>query len=181
MQNTFGRFIFGGYSSSSYFGRYADLDDCRLYGNALTPTQIMAAMASENAATGTFGDGCTGPTTTPTIGALGGAPAVGNAGFMIGTDNLEPGVPQVINLGLWASATGLPFDLSTILGATYTGCFAETGPDLFGFILGGSTGAAVPVAIPNDPTLAGAHLYAQTVVLGSTGAVSPALDINVQN
>jgi hypothetical protein len=71
--NTFtfqaGEFVIGGYgTSTSLVTRYMEMDDFRLYSRALTPAELMTAMASENPSTSTFGDGCTGPSVVPQIG-----------------------------------------------------------------------------------------------------------------
>ncbi|MBK8975583.1 MAG: PKD domain-containing protein [Planctomycetes bacterium] len=178
---TGGNFKIGSYSTltTSGYTRYAQMDDFRLYGSALTPAEIMTAMGSEHPTTGTFGDGCSGPVTTPTIGASGGAPAIGNAAFTIELRGMEAGVPQALNIAAFVVGGGLlPFDLGSVL-PTFTGCFAELFPDV-SVGLAGTASASVPVAIPAIPALAGAHAYAQAIVLGSVGAVSPALDINIQ-
>jgi hypothetical protein len=92
---------------------------------------------------------------------------------------MEVGVPQVLNLATGVLGGGfLPYDLGALL-PNFTGCSAELFPEV-GPGLGGQANAQVPLPVPPITTLAGAHLYAQIVVLGSTGAVSPALDVNIQ-
>ncbi|MBK8980013.1 MAG: PKD domain-containing protein [Planctomycetes bacterium] len=176
-----GNFIVGDYGTltSSHFTRYADMDDFRIYGRALTPAEIMTAMASENATTGTFGNGCSGPATTPFIGAGGSAPVIGNPTFTIDVGGMEAFVPQALNIAAFAVAGGvLPYNLGGVL-PTFAGCSAELFPDVSVGLAGTAT-ASVPIAIPAIPALAGAHAYAQAIVLGSVGAVSPALDIHMQ-
>jgi PKD repeat protein len=176
-----GNFTIGSYgtTTASFFTRYWEMDDFRLYARALTPAELMTAMAAENPTTAIFGDGCIGPSVVPSLSASGGAPAVGNAAFTIDVAGLEAGVPQALNLGVLTVSGGLlPYDLGVLL-ANFTGCFAETLPDISVSLAGGST-ANVSVPIPNIPAIAGSHAYVQTVVLGSTGAVSPVLDINLQ-
>src|SRR5690606_7168601 len=72
--NTFtfnaGNLIIGGYgTTTTLFTRYFDMDDFRVYGSALTPTQILAAMQGENAAATTFGEACAGANGDPQISA----------------------------------------------------------------------------------------------------------------
>jgi PKD repeat protein len=178
-----GSLALGTYStltSSSNYLRYADLDDFRIYSRALTPAQILQSMLFESPVTSTFGDGCAGPTGVPQISTSGGAPSIaGNASFAIEASGMEPGVPAAINLGLAQTSNPfLPYDLS-IIGASYAGCFAEVFPDLVALGIVNTTGSATAaLAIPADPSLANFHFYGQVVVLGTLGAVSPALDIN---
>ena len=172
-------------STTSTYSRFYDMDDFRLYNRALNQTDVQNAMMGENPTTSTFGPGCAGTSGVPTIGASGGAPAINNTTFAIDYANVEPNRPTTLSLGFIASAGGtLPLDVSFLLGA---GCGIEQSADL-GVGLTTATGSgSFPLAVPNDASLVGGHLYAQVIVLGSgfpvsgNGAVSPALDINVQN
>jgi hypothetical protein len=137
-------------------------------------------MLFESPTTSNFGAGCAGAAGVPQLGASGGAPSVaGNAAFAFAASNMEPGRPAAINLGTQQRANPfIPYDLS-VVGPTLAGCFAEVFPDLVAIGVANVNGAASsPLPIPADPSLASFHFYAQLVVLGSTGAVSPALDIN---
>jgi hypothetical protein len=177
-----GNLIVGSYSTTAgSFTRYFDIDDFRVYARALTPAEIATAMASESPAATTFGDGCAGPATTPSILAQNGAPALGNAVFRIEATDLEAGRPQAIFMGLSATGGGtLPLDISLLLGASYAGCEFEVLPDLIAVPLPGTPSGGVNLALSNDPILAGLHVYAQAIVLGSLGAASPALDVNLE-
>lgn len=172
--------IVGSYGATSInlFSRYFELDDFRIYGRALTTTELGQAMASENPTTSTFGAGCAGGAGVPQIGASGGAPtATGNPRFAIEVSRMEAGRPAVLNFGFAVRAPFLPYDLSFIPG--FSGCAAEVVPDLANVALPNAIGAvSVPLSIPADPGLVNVHVYVQGVVLGSTqGAVTPALDI----
>ena len=176
-----GQLVIGNYSStSSAFSRYFDIDDFRVYGRALTTAEIAAIGASENPAATTFGVACSGPSTAPTVSGAGGAPAIGNANFAVEAGNLEPGVTQVLNIGLFTSSPGLPYDLGTVLPATHTGCLAQVFPDAVGVALNGTSSTLVPLPVPNSAVLAGNHVFCQVITLGSVGAVSDVLDVNVQ-
>ena len=167
-------------------GLHYDIDDFRLYGNALSAADVQIAMMQESATSSSFGAGCTGPSGgAPSVTASGGAPRVGNAGFTMNVTGMEPGRPAVLALGGLAVAGGaLPADVSFLLGA---GCQIEIAQDVAGILGNGSGSASLPLAIPNNVLLAGAHLYGQVLVVGSgfslpfAGALSPAIDINVQN
>ena len=176
-----GHLWIGAYAdSTNLITRHYQLDDFRLYDRALTPTEVQAiATGGENPITTTFGDGCTGPTGVPTIGAGQGPPELGNTAFTIDCGNLEIGVPQVLNLAVWTSEPGLPVDLDPLL-PNGSGCFAEIFPDLIGVSLPGNATGSYVLPIPSDPTLAGFHIFAQVIAIGSEGAVSPALIVNPQ-
>ena len=61
------------------------------------------------------------------------------------------------------------------------GCFLYVTPILITLSFYGTPSASIPLPIPNTPALAGGHVYCQGLVFGSSGAVTPALDINIQN
>jgi hypothetical protein len=53
-------------------------------------------------------------------------------------------------------------------------------PDI---LIGSHTGTgsfSVPVPIPPGPWMAGYHIYSQILVVGSSGALTPVLDSNLQ-
>ena len=181
--NTFtinlGNFIVGAYgTTTSLFTRYFDMDDFRFYGRALTAAEILGCMVKEQAAATTFGDGCAGPGGVPTI-AGNGQPTLGNLGFVVNIDQTEAGRVAAILLGTLAVDGGArPLDVSFLFGP---GCLAETLPDLGAFVVGVGPNNPFPLPIPNIPALAGGHVYAQGLVFGTSGAVTPALDINLQN
>jgi PKD repeat protein len=173
-------------SLTSGMGRYYDVDDFRMYGRALSAAEIQIAILNETPSTSMFGAGCAGPSgAAPTVGSSGGAPQVGNSNYTINVSGMEPGRPAVLALGGLAVAGGaLPADVSFLLGA---GCQLEIAQDVAA-ILGNATGtASLPLAIPNNSLLSGSHLYGQVIVVGSgfslpfAGALSPAIDINIQN
>ncbi|MGA0870744.1 MAG: hypothetical protein ACO3UM_17580, partial [Planctomycetota bacterium] len=99
-------------------------------------------------------------------------------------DVQQRGLEEQAPGGLAVAGGALPADVSFLLGA---GCQLEIAQDVAA-ILGNATGtASLPLAIPNNSLLAGSHLYGQVIVVGSgfslpfAGALSPAIDINIQN
>ncbi|MDA0372421.1 MAG: PKD domain-containing protein [Planctomycetota bacterium] len=172
-------------AATSGMGLHYDVDDFRLYGNALTAGDIQLAMMQESPTFSSFGAGCAGPSGgAPSVTSSGGAPRVGNASFTLDVTGMEPGRPAVLALGGLVVAGGaLPADVSFLLG---TGCQIEIAQDVAGILGNGSGSASLPLGIPNNVLLAGAHLYGQVLVVGSgfslpfAGALSPAIDINVQ-
>jgi PKD repeat protein len=177
-----GRLLIGTYStltSASNYLRYADLDDFRIYGRALTPAQLLQSMLFESPTTSTFAAGCSGPSSVPQLGASGGAPTIaGNAAFRLEAAGMQVGAPAAINLGLAQTSNPfLPYDLGFLPG--FAGCSVEVFPDVAALGIANVNGAAsLGLAVPADPSLASFHFYGQLVVLGTQGAVSPALDIN---
>lgn len=156
-----------------------DMDDFRMYGRALTGAELLGMAISEQPAASTFGTGCAGPGGIPTIGGSGGVPRVGNGSFTVDINNTEVGRVAAILIGVLAVDGGnRPLDVSFLFGA---GCQAETLPDLAAFVVGVGPNNPFPLPIPNTPALAGGHVYCQGLVFGSSGAVTPALDINIQN
>jgi PKD repeat protein len=182
--NTFavnlGNFLVGGYTTSTaLYTRYFEMDDFRLYGRALTPAEILGCAVQEQASATTFGAGCAGASGVPTIAGSGGQPTVGNAAFQIDIGNVEAGQLTALLIGVLAVDGGArPLDISFLFGP---GCVAETLPDLGAFVAGVGPSSSFPLTIPNDPALAGGHVYAQALVFATDGAASPALDVNIQN
>ncbi|MEZ5962411.1 MAG: LamG-like jellyroll fold domain-containing protein [Planctomycetota bacterium] len=164
-----------GDSGLSPFGQHYDMDDFRYFGRALTQTEILAAMLTEEASAGTFGTACAGPNGLPVVAGFG-LPQLGNATFRVDLTNAEPSRPCALVLGVTPATFGT-FDLSGILGS---GCLLQTDPFAILFNGTGATGATQALPIPSGANLHGAHLYAQWVVAGSTGAVTEVLDINLQ-
>lgn len=71
----------------------------------------------------------------------------------------------------------LPLDLSAALGA---GCALGVFPEVSFPFFTAAGGFSLPLGLPADPTLNGAHGYVQVVVVGTSGAISNALDGNLQ-
>ncbi|MBI5852459.1 MAG: PKD domain-containing protein [Planctomycetes bacterium] len=155
-----------------------DMDDFRIYGRALNNVEILGALQHERPASSTFGLGCAGPGGVPVIATSGGVPQLGNGAFQIDVSNTEVGAPCAVTIGIFAIQGGLPLDLSFLLGP---GCVAENLPDLAAFVVGLGPSGSLPLGLPLDPNLAGAHLYAQAIVFGTQGAASKGLAINLQN
>lgn len=164
-----------GDSGLSPFGVHYDMDDFRYYGRALTQPEIMAAMVAENPSAGTFGSSCAGPGGAPQIGATG-LPQLGNPTFSIDLANAEDSRLCVLALGLQPAAFGT-FDLSPALGA---GCTLQVDPFSLLLQVVVATAATQPMPIPNNAALHGLHVYGQWIIAGSTGAVTQALDVNIQ-
>ncbi|MBI5852458.1 MAG: PKD domain-containing protein [Planctomycetes bacterium] len=168
-----------GTGGTSTFSMHYDMDDFRMYSRALNGQEILGCIAQEKAAATTYGLGCSGPGGVPVIATSGGIPALGNGAFQIDVTNTEPGAPCAVTIGVLARAGGsLPLDLSFLLGA---GCVAQNLPDLAAFVIGLGPSGSLPLGLPLDPNLAGAHLYCQALVFGTQGAASKGLDINLQN
>jgi hypothetical protein len=160
-----------------------DLDDVRVYAEARTPGQIQQDMAHEVATASRFGAGGPGPLATPEIGALA-PPSVPGPDFALQLHFAEPGRPCVLALGFSASAWGvpggslpLPLDLAGPLGP---GCTLLVSPDVLLFGATGTGSLAQPLPIPAAPALKGLHAYAQWIVIGSAGATTRGLDLNLQ-
>ncbi|MGE0142301.1 MAG: PKD domain-containing protein [Planctomycetota bacterium] len=166
-------------SGSSRATSHYHMDDFRFYSRALSPAEILGAMLSEQASATTFGSGCAGLSGVPTISGSGGQPKLGNAGFSVQVGNVDAGSVIATLIGVLAVDGGArPVDLSLVFGP---GCQAETLPDLAAFVIGVGPSASLPLALPLDPALAGAHIYVQAAAFGAPSAMSPALDINLQN
>ncbi|MCA8950261.1 MAG: hypothetical protein KDE27_12220 [Planctomycetes bacterium] len=152
-----------------------DLDDFRWYGRALVQGEILASMASENPAASSYGTPCPGTLGDPTIFGNG-VPQLGNASFTVDLANAENGRLCALALGLTPVAFGsMPLD--PFLGA---GCSLQTDHLALVFAVTAGNGASVSVVIPADPSFQGFHIYGQYLVAGTTGAVTPVLDINIE-
>jgi hypothetical protein len=155
-----------------------DLDDFRLYARTMSQADIQTAMKAENPSTSTYGASCAGPATEPKIDASGGAPAVGNAAFRIETRDVEAGRSAFLIGGIKAHDRGrLPLDIGWLLGA---GCKVECSIEAAAPFNPTGGAGSFPMPIPNNAALAGGHVYFQVVVIGTKGAVSEGLDVNVQ-
>jgi len=158
-----------------------DLDDFRFYGTALTPAQVKAEMMQENPTTSPFDLGSSGPSTVPTImGST--APAPGTATFAVDMENLEASNPGVLMVGLGATkafgAIPLPFNIDFLLAGTGNNLHVD--PFFFLPFASSATGtASIGLPIP-AVAVEGVHLYAQGLLVGTTGAMTPGLDINIE-
>ena len=116
----------------------------------------------------------------PKIGANS-APTPGNNTFAILLTDAEPASAAALYLGFeadqWFGVIPLPYSLEFIFGAG-SGCNAHCGLDIgINWPTGpGTTGYSAPIPFGS----AGAHMYAQWIILGSTGAVTAGMDINIQ-
>lgn len=163
-------------TTSSGYARYYDTDDVRIYSRALSAGEVVAVtLLGENASAGTWGSSCNGPGGEPVIGTNG-APTLGNATFALTLSNAEDARLAVAVLGLSPAAFGT-FDLSGILGA---GCQLEVDPFATTFFLTVANAASQTIAIPNNTLFQGQHIYGQWLVLGTSGAATRAIDINVE-
>ena len=79
-------------------------------------------------------------------------------------------------LGCAQAAFGT-FDLSPWPGA---GCVLQNDAAALTFLITSGNAATQPFAMPAGPGFAGVHIYAQWAVLGSVGAASKMLDINIR-
>lgn len=161
------------------FTLLADIDDFRVYDGARSGAQIQNDMLAEVATGGHYANGCPGPAGVPRI-AANGPPVLPSPTLAITLRRAQPGVPAALLVGFtaraWDSIT-LPLDLSPV---GFQGCLLETAAHL---VFGTSTGSGditLPLPLPNDPSLAGAHVYAQWLVFGTPGATSAGFDLNLQ-
>lgn len=108
----------------------------------------------------TYGAGCPGTGgTAPAIGATG-LPQIGNVGFAITVQN---GLPTSIGLvAAGSAAASIPFGACTVLVAP-PWVTAAVALDVAG-------AGSAPLPIPNIPSLHGAQLYAQCLVVDPNGA-----------
>ncbi len=154
------------------------MDDFRFYRRALGIAEIAQAMQGENATTSRFDLACSGPGGIPTIVATS-APTLPNPGFSLALQNCEPGHLGLLVLGLEATSwlsLPLPLDIFSALGVGNAGCMLHVSP--FSSAISGVGPSSVNVPLPSG--FAGVHLYAQWLVLGSQGATTTGLDINMQ-
>jgi PKD repeat protein len=166
-------------TAGSSITTHYDMDDFRFYTRALSAPEILGLLAAEQAAATNFGAGCAGASGVPTIVGSGGQPKIGNGAFQVDIGNVEVGQITALLVGTLAVEGGArPLDISFLFGP---GCLAETLPDLGAFVAGVGPTSSFPLPIGNIPALVGGHVYAQALVFANDGAVSPALDINIQN
>jgi len=164
-----------GDSGLSPFGLHYDMDDFRYYSRALTQPEILVAMAAENPSAGTFGTACAGPGGAPVISANG-LPQIGNAGFAVDLTLAENNRLCALVLGLAPAAFGT-LDLSGFLGA---GCALQVDGFSLIFQVTSASAASQPLPIPPSTGFLGLHIYGQWLIAGTSGAVTSALDINIQ-
>ena len=165
-----------GDSGLSTFGQHYAMDDFRYFTRALTAAEIAAVMAGEAPSAGPYGTACAGPGGPPAVSGSG-LPQIGNLAFGVDLTSAEPGRACLLVLGIRPATFGV-IDLSAFLG---TGCLLQTDPLLLlASATSGAGTASMPLPIPPDVSLVGAHAYTQWLVVGSQGAVSQVLDINLQ-
>lgn len=161
-------------STSSSYTAYYDMDDVRLYARALSQAEIVAMMAAESPTSSLFGDGCAGTIGVPTMSANS-APTLGNAGYAVTLGSAEDGRLAALVCGFQPRTVG-PIDLSPFLG---TGCALQMDATAAFLSVTAGNAASQSLPIPNLAAISGMHLYCQWLLLGTTGAVSPAIDISV--
>jgi PKD repeat protein len=175
-------------STTSILNDEFDLDDFRLYARALSQMEVQTAMMSESPTTSNYGTGCApGGGAVPSLrGAA--APQLGNAGFGVELSGFAPSSPITLNVGLTTvtdplGGLPLPFDLGAVLPGFFAGCVIEVPlATALGFGADGAGNALLPIPVPADPALAGAHIYMQAYGLNGSGfSFTEALDINFQN
>ncbi|MBM4060585.1 MAG: PKD domain-containing protein [Planctomycetes bacterium] len=165
-----------GTGGTSPIGAHFHLDDFRFYTRALTPAELLInALTVEQAAASVSGLSCPGTLGTPVIGSTGGAPAQGNANFALTLGNAENQRLAALAVGLTPAAFGT-FDLSPWLGA---GCVLQNDAIALNFYVVSGNAVTQPFPIP-AAGFAGQHFYAQWAVLGTVGAATRMLDINIQ-
>lgn len=182
------QFWVGYHSGTQNYTTFYSMDDFRFYSRALSPTEVATVAGGVEPAVATvYGTGCPGAgAVVPTIGASGGAPSVGNSGFTIELDNLEPNSFGGFAFGYYANqltAAGgpLPFDISGLGLGFAAGCNVEIGElAALGFNFQATGATSQPLPIPINPALSGAHLYVQGVAIGSVFCLSDALDISMK-
>ncbi|MBM4060584.1 MAG: PKD domain-containing protein [Planctomycetes bacterium] len=163
-------------SGTSPIGTHYHLDDFRFYTRALSPAEILInALSVEQASAGVSGLSCPGTLGTPVIGSTGGAPTQGNAAFAVTLSNAEDLRLAAIAFGFTPAAFGT-FDLSPWLGA---GCVLQNDAVGLNFLITSGNAATQPFPIP-AAGFAGLHIYGQWAVLGTVGAATRMIDINIQ-
>ena len=164
------------------------MDDFRFYSRALSPADVMAAMAAEVPVTSNYGSGCAqGGAGIPTLRADS-PPQIGTNFDMV-VEGFEAGASVTIYVSPFTSVDPvgglpLPFDLGSVLPGLFGGCTLEVG------IAGSSRGlgslpagtGSTTFVLPALPLLQGVHIYAQALGLsGAGGQLTPAIDANLQN
>jgi PKD repeat protein len=176
-------------ASTSRMNAQFDMDDFRVYGRALLTEEVQFVVgAGETASTSNYGFGCApGGGSIPTI-AGSGLPTLGNPLFGVQLGGFVPASPITLNVSLTTASDPfgglpLPFDLGAAIPGLFTGCIIEV-PLVTALGLGadGAGNALLPIPVPADPALAGAHIYMQAYGLNGSGfSFTQALDINFQN
>jgi PKD repeat protein len=173
-------FTVGSSSTSTPVTGFADVDDFRVYGSALTAAQIKTHMLNENPTVSAFDAGCLGTLGTPEIEANG-APQIGNAAFALSVTKTESGRPGVLVLGAsakkFANLVPLPLSLGGLLTGS-TGCNLHV--DALLLLPAVGNGGAVPFALPIPAAVGAGHVYAQWIGFGTKGTVSAGCDINMR-
>ena len=163
-------------AGGSPIGTGYDLDDFRFYTRALTGAEVLVnALSAEAASAGAAGTFCDGPGGTPIISGNG-VPSLGNASFSVDLSNAENSKLAAIVFGFLPATFGT-FDLSPWLGA---GCELQLDYSAANFHITAGNAASQAFAIPSAASFQGLHIYSQWVILGTTGAASRLLDINLQ-
>lgn len=164
-------------AGGSPFAAHFHMDDFRFYTRALTGVEAqLLALLPEDASAGVSGLSCPGPSGVPVIGSTGGLPTQGNSSFAVTLSNAENLSLAGIAFGFTPAAFGT-FDLSPWLGA---GCVLQNDATALNFLITSGNAATQPFAMPAGPGFAGLHIYAQWAVLGTVGAASKMLDINIR-
>jgi len=161
-----------------------------LVGGFWGTTGLNAVRAYSGAPAGvtTAGQGCADSRgVVPRIGCTY-VPARGSQ-FALNLSRVRSAVPVFLALGLsnttWNNVA-LPFDLSAF---GMPGCFLRVSPDVTRFTMttgpAGKGRAALPMPIPNDPTLTGLNVYAQWLVFEPSGtaqfaSTTRALTVTIQ-
>lgn len=167
-----------GYSTSttSTFTAYYDMDDYRLFNQALTEAEVKFAREGENPSAGVYGNGCG----LGRIAAVGGQPSAtsGNPNFGAQVLGANAGQLFVNIMGFTPRATG-PVNVAPFFGP---GCVLNT-PNS-GSRIGVTNGAGnggVALPIPRNPALVGLHAYTQFIVWPfGAGTTTEGVDINLK-
>ncbi len=163
-------------TGGSSIGTHYDLDDFRFYLRALQPAEVLVeSLSAERAAAGAFGSSCAGPGGTPEVQGVG-VPSLGNGTFALQLANAESGRLAACAIGFTPATFGT-LSLAPWLGA---GCELQTDAASLTFHVTGATGATQAFPIPNGAAFAGLHVYAQWLVLGTQGAATRLLDVNLR-
>lgn len=137
------------------------IDEVELY-NLNTPCPALA----------TYSPGLAGVNGIPTLGATGGQPRIGNAGFGLALGSARPNAPVAWIVG--GATANIP---------VFGGVLAAR-PDLVvSLATDGSGNAALPLGVPNMPILVGQSLFTQVAVADAAAvqgiALSPAARLQV--
>ncbi len=163
-------------AGGSAIGTGYDMDDFRFYSRALLPAEVLVnSLLGENATAGSAGSFCDGPGGTPVISGNG-SPTLGNAGFTVDLSNAENARLAALVFGVGPAAAGV-VNISQWFGA---GCELQTDLLATNFHVTASNAASQAFAIPQNTAFQGYHVYAQWLILGTAGAATRLLDINLQ-